>query len=70
MVFQSTLPVAFGLAFTGWELDRFAVLSATLGLGGGILAYWALRLRGRFNLDAIVGWAALYAVFPLYVALS
>jgi cation:H+ antiporter len=70
MVFQSTLPVAFGLAFTGWELDRFAVLSATLGLGGGILAYWTLRLRGRFNLDAIVGWAALYAVFPLYVALS
>jgi cation:H+ antiporter len=70
MVFQSTLPVAFGLAFTGWELDRFAVLSAMLGLGGGILAYWALRLRGRFNLDAIVGWAALYAVFPLYVALS
>jgi cation:H+ antiporter len=70
MVFQSTLPVAFGLAFTGWELDRFAVLSAMLGLGGGILAYWALRLTGRFNLDAIVGWAALYAVFPLYVALS
>jgi cation:H+ antiporter len=70
MAFQSTLPVGFGLAFTGWELDRFAVLSAMLGLGGGILAYWALRLRGRFNLDAIVGWAALYAVFPLYVALS
>jgi cation:H+ antiporter len=70
MVFQSTLPVAFGLAFTGWELDRFAVLSAMLGLGGGILAYWALRLRGRFNLGAIAGWAALYAVFPLYVALS
>jgi len=69
MAFQSTLPVAFGLAFTQWELDRFAVLSAMLGLGGGILAYWALRLRGRFNLGAILGWAALYAAFPLYVLL-
>jgi len=70
MVFQSTMPVAFGLAFTDWELDRFAVLSAVLGLGGGALAYWALRLQGRFNVAAILGWAALYAVFPLYVAFS
>ncbi len=35
MVFQSTMPVAFGLAFTDWDLDRFAVLSAALGLAGG-----------------------------------
>jgi cation:H+ antiporter len=70
MVFQSTMPVAFGLAFTDWDLDRFAVLSATLGLAGGIVAYWALRLRGRFNVPAICAWGALYAVFPLYVVLS
>jgi cation:H+ antiporter len=70
MVFQSMMPVAFGLAFTGWDLDQFAVLSAALGLAGGVLAYWALRLQGRFNLAAILGWGALYAVFPLYVAVS
>jgi cation:H+ antiporter len=70
MVFQSTMPVAFGLVFTDWELDRFAVLSAALGLAGGALAYWALRLQGRFNVPAILGWGVLYAVFPLYVALS
>jgi cation:H+ antiporter len=70
MVFQSTMPVAFGLAFTDWELDRFAVLSAALGLVGGILAYWALRLQARFNVAAILGWGTLYAVFPLYVALA
>ena len=70
MVFQSTMPVAFGLAFTDWDLDRFAVLSAGLGLAGGIVAYWALRLQGRFNVPAICAWGALYAVFPLYVALS
>jgi cation:H+ antiporter len=70
MVFQSTIPVAFGLILTDWDLDRFAMLSAALGVAGGIVAYWALRLQGRFNVPAIVAWAALYAVFPLYVALS
>jgi len=70
MVFQSTMPVAFGLAFTAWELDTFAVLSAALGLAGGLVAYWALRLQGRFSLPAILAWGALYAVFPLYVVLG
>ena len=70
MVFQSTIPVAFGLILTDWDLDRFAMLSAALGVAGGIVAYWALRLQGRFNAPAIVSWAALYAVFPIYVALS
>lgn len=70
MVFQSTIPVAFGLAFTEWDLDRFAMLSAGLGFAGGIVAYWALRLQGRFNVPSIFAWAALYAVFPIYVALA
>ena len=70
MVFQSTIPVAIGMAFTDWDLDRFALLSAALGLAGGVVAYWALRLQGRFTVPAIVGWGALYAIFPIYVALS
>jgi cation:H+ antiporter len=70
MVFQSTVPVAFGLVFTDWDLDRFGMLSAALGVAGGIVAYWALRLQGRFNVPAILAWAALYAVFPIYVAVS
>jgi cation:H+ antiporter len=70
MVFQSTIPIAFGLAFTDWELDRSATIAAALGLAGGVLAYWALRLQGRFTIPAIAGWGALYAVFPLYVVLA
>jgi cation:H+ antiporter len=70
MVFQSTVPVAFGLILTDWDLDRFAILSAALGVAGGVVAYWALRLHGRFSVPAIVTWAALYAVFPIYVALA
>ena len=70
MVFQSTLPIAFGLTFTAWELDGAAMLSAGLGLAGGVVAYWALRLQGRFSLAAILAWGALYAVFPVYVSLA
>jgi cation:H+ antiporter len=67
MVFQSMIPVAIGLAFTDWDLDRFAVLSMVLGLAGGVVAYWALRLRGQFNAPAILAWGALYAIFLGFV---
>jgi cation:H+ antiporter len=70
MVFQSTIPIAFGLLLTEWDLDRFALLSAGLGVAGGVLAYWALRLRGRFEPLAIVLWSALFAAFIVYVALT
>jgi hypothetical protein len=46
------------------------MLSAALGIAGGIVAYWVLRRQGRFSVPAILCWAALYAVFPIYVALS
>jgi cation:H+ antiporter len=70
MVFQSTIPIAVGLALTEWDLDRFAVLSGVLGLVGGAVAYWTLRLRRRFELLPIVIWIALFAAFIVYVALS
>jgi cation:H+ antiporter len=70
MVFQSTIPVAVGLAFTDWDLDRFAVLSVLLGLMGGVVAYWALRLRQRFELPAILAWGALYSIFLVVVVVE
>ncbi|MGH2950875.1 MAG: sodium:calcium antiporter [Solirubrobacterales bacterium] len=70
MVFQSTIPIAFGLALTDWDLDRFAIVSACLGLAGGALAYWALRLRGRFERLPIALWSALFAAFIVYVAVA
>jgi cation:H+ antiporter len=70
MVFQSTVPIAFGLLLTEWDLDAYAILSACLGLAGGVLAYWALRLRGRFELLPIVAWSALFATFLVYVAVA
>jgi cation:H+ antiporter len=70
MVFQSTIPIAFGLAFTEWDLDDYAVVSAALGLAGGGVAYWALRLRGRFEPLPIGLWTALFGAFLVYVAVA
>src|SRR3954469_25634336 len=67
MVFQSTIAVAFGLALTDWSLDRFAVASMALGLLGGAVAYWALRLKGQFNAPAIGAWILLYVAFIVFV---
>jgi len=68
MVFQSTIPVGIGLIFTDWELSGNAAISVGLGLAGGVLAYWALRLRGRFELPAVVAWIGLYAAFIVIVS--
>lgn len=70
MVFQSTIPVAVGLAFTAWSLDGFAIFAMALGLLGGAVAYWALRLRERFELPAILAWGALYASFLIAVVIA
>ena len=70
MVFQSTIPIAVGLLLTEWELDRFAVVSGVLGLAGGVIAYWALRKRNRFELVPVPAWAALFVAFIVYVAVS
>jgi cation:H+ antiporter len=69
MVFQSTIPVGIGLIFTDWELGGNAAVSVALGLAGGLLAYWALRLRDRFELAPVLGWIALYVAFIVVVAI-
>jgi cation:H+ antiporter len=63
MVFQSTMPIALGLALTDWELGRFSLLAGALGLVGGAIAIWALHIRRRFVAPAIVAWAVLWLIF-------
>jgi cation:H+ antiporter len=67
MVFQSTVPVAVGLAFTEWRLERFAVLAGAIALAGGFVAYWSLDRRRRFAGSAILAWSALFAAFAASV---
>ena len=70
MVFQSMIPVGIGLLFTDWDLSGNAAVSVGLGIAGGVIAYWALRLRDRFELPAVLAWVGLYLVFLLVVALG
>ena len=70
MVFQSTLPVAFGVAFTSWDYDRYAILASALALAGGAIAVWTLQLRRRFTPPAILAWAALFIAFAATVILT
>jgi cation:H+ antiporter len=70
MVFQSTLPVALGLAATDWALSGPSFLAAVLGVAGGTLALLLLRFRGRFETPAILAWVGLYGAFVAYVAVS
>jgi cation:H+ antiporter len=67
MVFQSVIPVGIGLIFTDWDLSGNAAVSVGLGLAGGVIAYWALRLRDRFELPAVLAWIALYVAFIVVV---
>jgi len=70
MVFQSTLPVSIGLAFTPWELDSYSIVAGALALAGGLVAIVTLQIRRRFSGRAIALWAGLYAAFVVYVVVA
>lgn len=63
MVFQSTVPVALGLAFTSWSLDSLNALSAVLALIGGALIIAMLLTKGGLRSELLLGGGLLYAVF-------
>jgi cation:H+ antiporter len=69
MAFQSTVPIAFGLAVTDWDLDRYAVAAGVAGLAGGALALWRLP-KDRLGLPAVAAWSALFAGFVAFAALG
>ena len=68
MVFQSSVPVALGLAFTSWSLDPLNALSAALALTGGAFLYFLVRRKEPIESEYLLVGGALYAVF-LVVAL-
>jgi cation:H+ antiporter len=70
MVFQSTLPVAIGVAFTSWELDRFALLAGVVALAGGAVALYSVDVRARLSVPAIAILIALFAAFAATVWLA
>ena len=63
MVFQSTIPVALGLAFTRWSLDPLNALSAALALIGGAFLYFVVRRKEPIESEYLLVGGVLYAVF-------
>jgi cation:H+ antiporter len=68
MVFQSTFPVAIGLAFTDWRLygaeQWYAMLSAGLALFSGLLLYGRLRFtKSGFGVGSLLFGGVIYAAF-------
>jgi len=68
MAFQASLPIAFGLAFTEWQLEPAALVAGAVGILGGAVALVALR-RQSFGIPAILAWAALFGAYLVFVAL-
>jgi cation:H+ antiporter len=65
MVFQASLPVSVGLAFTDWSLSTPALMAGAVGIGGGLLAAWRLGRRD-FGPVWMVVWLVAYAGFAAY----
>lgn len=69
LVFQSTIPIALGLLLTDWELDRYAIAAAVVGLIGGAVALVAVRRRA-FGGTTSIAWAALLVAFAVFIAVA
>ena len=69
MAFQSTVPIALGLAVTNWDLDSYAVAAGIAGLVGGALALWRLP-KDRLGLPVMAAWSVLFAGFVAFAALG
>ena len=66
MIFQSTVPVTFGVLFTPWNLGALNFFAAVLGLVSGGVVYllirrptklkaWHLMVAGAFYLAFVAG---------------
>jgi cation:H+ antiporter len=70
MVFQSCFPVAFGLAFSPWNLTGTTMVSAVIALLSGALNLaWIKRYR-RVDARVLLFGAVLYAALFVYMGLE
>lgn len=65
MVFQSTIPVSLGLAFTPWALGFRASLAVGLALFSGAALFLLLRSQRPLRGGYLLAGGVLYAVFTM-----
>jgi cation:H+ antiporter len=63
MLFQSTIPVTFGILFTPWNLDPLSLFAAALALTSGALVYLALERSGKLGARRLMVGGLFYLAF-------
>ncbi|HZK48904.1 MAG TPA: sodium:calcium antiporter, partial [Thermoleophilia bacterium] len=63
MVFQSAIPVAFGIVLTPWRLETEGLLAAGLALVSGLLLWSRVRLTGGLGVGSLLFGGVFYAAF-------
>ncbi|MEZ0537254.1 sodium:calcium antiporter [Caldicellulosiruptoraceae bacterium PP1] len=67
MVFQSCVPVVFGIIFTPWNLKGITMVSAILAFISAVLNLIWVKTRKSINPYALMFGGVLYFIFILYV---
>jgi len=65
MIFQSTVPVAFGVLFTPWNLAPLDLFAVVLALASGGLLYLTLRLSGKLRAGGLMLGGLFYLAFVI-----
>ena len=65
MQFQSTVPVAFGVLFTPWNLAPLDLFAVVLGLASGGLVYLTLRRSGKLRAGRLMLGGLFYLAFVI-----
>lgn len=70
MIFQSTIPVSFGILFTPWNLDALSLFATALALVSGGLVYLALARSGKLRTRHLMIGGAFYLAFVVAAVLT
>ena len=70
MIFQSTIPVTFGVLFTSWELGPLSLFSAALALASGGLIYLLIRRPSKLRAEHLMVGGAFYLAFVIVAVLA
>ena len=67
MVFQSSFPVAFGIAFTPWDLTGVPLISALLAFGSAVMVLVWVRVKKSLNPWILMTGGLGYLAFIAYL---
>jgi cation:H+ antiporter len=63
MIFQSTIPVTFGVLFTPWTLGALDLFAVALGLASGVLVYLLIKRPGKLKAWHLMVGVVFYLAF-------